>query len=112
MAASAIAVVRTGPIVDSAMAAYSFARMLTPALPPSSGYGRVSMILFLLTGNAPFFLLILLAALVYLTWIELRDEPVELNVKLWWLSLVLLTNVPGYVVLRIWLYARRRAQRA
>ena len=71
------------------------------------------MILFLLTGNAPFFFLILLAALMYLTWIELRDEPVDLNVKLWWLSLVLLVNVPGYIVMRIWLFARRRrAQRA
>jgi hypothetical protein len=82
--------------------------MLTPALPPSSGYRRVSMILFLLTGNAPFFLLILLAALMYLTWIELRNEPMELNAKLWWLSLVLLVNVPGYLAMRIWLAARRR----
>ena len=68
------------------------------------------MILFLLTGNAPFFLLILLAALTYLTWIELRNEPIELNVKLWWVSLVLLTNVPGYLVMRIWLFARRRRE--
>jgi hypothetical protein len=82
--------------------------MLTPALPPSSGYGRVSMILFLLTGNAPFFLIVLLVALVYLTWFELRDEPVDLNVKLWWMSLVLLANVPGYLAMRIWLFARRR----
>jgi len=66
------------------------------------------MILFLLTGNAPFFLLILLAALVYLTWIELRNEPIDLNVKLWWLSVVLLVNLPGYVAMRIWLFARRR----
>jgi hypothetical protein len=84
--------------------------MLTPALPPSSGYGRRSMILFLITGNAPFLFLILLAALMYLTWIELRDEPIDLNVKLWWLSLVLLVNVPGYIVMRIWLFARRRRE--
>lgn len=66
------------------------------------------MILFLLTGNASFFLIVLLVALVYLTWIELRNEPVDLNVKLWWLSLVLLVNLPGYLVMRVWLAARRR----
>ena len=70
------------------------------------------MILFLLTGNAPFFLIVLLVALVYLTWIELRHEPVDLNVKLWWLSLVLLVNVPGYLVMRVWLAARRRRRTA
>jgi hypothetical protein len=47
--------------------------------------------------------------LVYLAWIEVRHEPDLLpQAKLWWCLLVFLTNVPGYVALRIWVMIRRR----
>ena len=66
------------------------------------------MLLFLIIGEAPWILLLSLAGLLYLTWLDLREEPVERMVKLWWGSLVLLTNVVGYVALRVWLAVRRR----
>ena len=66
------------------------------------------MLLFVIIGEAPWILIISLVGLLYLTWLDLRDESIEPMVKLWWGSLVLLTNVLGYVALRIWLTVRRR----
>ena len=66
------------------------------------------MIVFLALGQVPLVLLICLLGLVYLTWVELRHEDLQPQVKLWWGLLVLLTHLPGYVALRIWLAVRRR----
>ncbi len=66
------------------------------------------MIFFVLLGRMPLILLVCLLGLLYLTWVELRDRPVEPTVKLWWGLLVLLTHVPGYLALRIWLVVRGR----
>jgi hypothetical protein len=70
------------------------------------------MVLFLLIGSVPVILALCLVGLVYLTWVELRHEDLEPLVKLWWYLLVLLTHVPGYVALRIWLVVRRRRDAA
>ena len=66
------------------------------------------MVLFLLIGSVPVILALCLVGLVYLTWVELRNEDLEPMVKLWWVLLVLLTHVPGYLALRIWIALRRR----
>jgi len=66
------------------------------------------VLLFVLIGHMPWILLLSLVALLYLTWLDLREEPVEPMVKLFWGSLVLLTNVLGYAALRVWLALRRR----
>jgi hypothetical protein len=66
------------------------------------------MLLFVLLGHVPVVLLLCLVGLLYLTWFELRTEPLEPLVQLWWYLLVLLFNVIGYVALRIWLVVRRR----
>ena len=66
------------------------------------------MLLFVLLGHTPVVLLVCLLGLLYLTWIELRGEPLEPLVQLWWYLLVLLLNVVGYAALRIWLVVRRR----
>jgi len=66
------------------------------------------VLLFVLIGEMPWILLLSLAGLLYLTWLDLRAEPVEPMVKLWWGSVVLLTNVVGYVAMRVWLVIRRR----
>jgi hypothetical protein len=66
------------------------------------------MLLFVLLGHTPVVLLVCLVGLLYLTWIELRAEPLEPLVQLWWYLLVLLFNVIGYAALRIWLLVRRR----
>ena len=70
------------------------------------------MLLFVLIGQMPWILLLSLAGLLYLTWLDLREEPVEPMVKLWWGSLVLLTNIVGYAALRVWLVFRRRRDAA
>ena len=70
------------------------------------------MILFVILGHTPLILLFTLLGLLYLTWIELRDEELEPQVKLWWGMLVFLTHVPGYLALRIWLAVRRRRDAA
>ena len=46
--------------------------------------------------------------LLYRPALALRAVPVEPMVKLWWGSVVLLTNVVGYVAMRVWLVIRRR----
>jgi hypothetical protein len=67
------------------------------------------MLPFLLLNTVPDILWLSLVALVYLAWIEVRREPeVTAQVKLWWCLLVFLTNIPGYVALRIWVAIRRR----
>ncbi len=59
------------------------------------------MIVFVLLGNMPLLLALILAAMVYLTWIEVREEPISGMAKAWWCSLVLLLNLLGYIVLRV-----------
>jgi hypothetical protein len=64
---------------------------------------------FVLTGRVPLILLACLIGMLYLTWLDLRQEPgVSGMVKLWWGLLVLLLNVVGYALLRVWLVVRRR----
>jgi hypothetical protein len=64
---------------------------------------------FFLFDTVPDILWLCLLGLVYLSWIEVRREPDVLpQVKLWWCLLVFLTNIPGYVALRIWVAIRRR----
>ena len=67
-----------------------------------------AVILFVILGHTPLILLVCLVGLVYLTWVELRGEELDPQVKLWWGLLVLLTHVPGYLALRIWIAVRRR----
>jgi hypothetical protein len=67
------------------------------------------MLLFLLFDSVPDILWLSLVGLAYLAWIEVRREPELLpQAKLWWVLLVFLTNIPGYVGLRIWVALRRR----
>ena len=67
------------------------------------------MLPFFLFDTVPDILWLCLVGLVYLSWIEVRREPdLLLQVKLWWCLLVFLTNVPGYIALRIWVALRRR----
>jgi hypothetical protein len=66
------------------------------------------VILFVILGQVPLVLLVCLLGLLYLTWVELRGVELESQVKLWWWLLVLLTHVPGYLALRVWMMLRRR----
>lgn len=67
------------------------------------------MIIFVFTGQAPLILLVALLILMYLTWLDLRQEKdLEFLVKAWWILLVFLLHVFGYAVFRFWLAIRRR----
>lgn len=70
------------------------------------------VILYLITGQVPFVLLVALLILCYLTAIELRHEDDPVLIKAWWVLLVFLTNVVGYAAFRIWLAVRRRRRSA
>ncbi len=69
---------------------------------------RPVVLLFVLLGHTPLVLLVSLLGLLYLTWLDLRTEPLDGTLKVWWFLLVALTNVLGYAALRIWLAVRRR----
>ena len=67
------------------------------------------MMLFLLTGQAPLILLVALLILCYLTGLELwQEKDLPFLPKAWWVLLVLLLHLLGYVIFRIWLARRRR----
>lgn len=71
------------------------------------------MIVFVLLQDVPPLLGLTLLALVWLTWIEIRHEPISFQGKVWWCLLVFLFNVVGYVVMRLYfLVARRRRAEA
>jgi hypothetical protein len=67
-----------------------------------------AVLIFIILGDTPLVLIAALAGMLYLTWLELRQETLEPLVQLWWYLLVLLFNVIGYAALRIWLAIRRR----
>jgi hypothetical protein len=71
------------------------------------------VILFLIIGQLPLILLVALLVLCYLTAIDLRPEDdLPFLIKAWWVLLVFLTNVVGYLAFRIWLATRRRRRSA
>jgi hypothetical protein len=69
---------------------------------------RVALLLF--TDNVPPILALALAGMVYLTWIEVRTEPISWKAKLWWCLFVSLLNIVGYAMMRLTfvLWRRRR----
>ena len=67
-----------------------------------------AVILFVILGHTPLILLVCLFGLLYLTWVELRHEELDAQVKVWWGLLVFLTHVPGYLAMRVWIAIRRR----
>jgi hypothetical protein len=66
------------------------------------------MIAFVILHRVPTILLLTLAGLIYLTWVEVRAEPVDWTVKLWWCLLVALFNLPAYIVMRFALAVQRQ----
>lgn len=63
--------------------------------------------LFLLFHGAPLVLVITLAAMLYLSAMELRKRPWRRVVKLWWLLLVFLTHALGFLALLAYLHLRK-----
>lgn len=59
-------------------------------------------------GAVPPILWLALLVVLYLAVIELRSLDAPRRTKVWWFSLVLLTHVFGYIVLRAWVFFRQR----
>jgi hypothetical protein len=67
-----------------------------------------AVLFFVIFQSVPAILLLTLAGVLYLTWVDVKDEPgLEFQVKMWWFLLVLIFHVPGYLVFRGWLAVRR-----
>jgi hypothetical protein len=67
------------------------------------------LILFVLFGSTPLVLVITLAAMLYLSWIELRKLPLQRMAKLAWLLFVFLTHAFGFLALLGYAQWRKRA---
>ena len=66
------------------------------------------MLFFVIFQSIPWILLLVLVVCLYLVWVDVKDEPdLEFQVKAWWFLLVLIFHVPGYLVFRVWIAARR-----
>ena len=70
------------------------------------------VILFVILGHVPTVLLIAQLGMLYLTWLDLREEELEFQVKVWWFLLVLIFNVLGLLAEKLWIFERRRRRRA
>ena len=70
-----------------------------------------AVLLFVIFQSTPAILLLTLAGALYLVWVDIKDEPVEFQIKVWWFLLVLLLHVLGYLVFRVWLAVRRHRRR-
>jgi hypothetical protein len=74
-----------------------------------------AVLFFVLFQSVPAILLLTLAGALYLTWVDVKDEPgLDFQQKMWWFLLVLIFHVPGYLVFRVWIAVRRhrRSQEA
>jgi hypothetical protein len=65
------------------------------------------LVIFLL-GFAPILMWLTLALALYLTVIELREMEVHYTWWAWWLLLVFMTHFVGYLILRAYVFYRRR----
>ena len=67
-----------------------------------------AVLFFVIFQSIPWILLLALVVCLYLVWVDVKDEPdMEFQVKAWWFLLVLIFHVPGYLVFRVWIAARR-----
>jgi hypothetical protein len=67
-----------------------------------------AVLLFLITGEIPPILVLVLVVALYLVWIDVKDEPgLAFLHKAWWFMFVVITHVPGYLIFRVWIAVRR-----
>ena len=70
------------------------------------------MLLFVLTESVPPIMLLVLAVTLYLVVLDVKDEPgLAFLHKAWWFMFVVLTHVPGYLIFRVWIAARRHRRK-
>ena len=71
-----------------------------------------AVLLFLLTGNTPPIMILVLVVTLYLVVIDVKDEPgLAFLHKAWWFMFVVVTHVPGYLIFRVWIAVRRNRRK-
>mgnify|MGYP004406521305 FL=1 len=65
-------------------------------------------ILWLMGAHQSGVFFLLLLAVLGLTWWEARQQDFDRRLTLWWISVVGMTHVLGYLALRAWLASRER----
>ncbi|HZO50779.1 MAG TPA: hypothetical protein VFB26_11585 [Gaiellaceae bacterium] len=70
------------------------------------------MLVFWLLGIYPWVLLLTWAVALYLTFVEAREQRFDAMRTLWWMLLVFFTHFVGYLVLRGWVFVKRRRAEA
>jgi hypothetical protein len=68
-----------------------------------------AVLLFVLIGHVPTVLLLAQLGMLYLAVLDMREEEgLDFQVKVWWVLLVLLFNVVGFLAEKTWVTIRRR----
>ncbi|MDC0384627.1 MAG: hypothetical protein P8K65_04750 [Acidimicrobiales bacterium] len=65
-------------------------------------------ILWLMGAQQSAVLFVLLLAAIGLTWWEARQQDFDRRLTFWWISVVGMTHVLGYLALRLWVTFRER----
>jgi hypothetical protein len=63
---------------------------------------------FYLFGGVTPFWLFLMAALLFVSWLDIRRTDLRSIVQFWWLTVVLLLWVPGWIAMKVFLIVRAR----
>ncbi len=68
------------------------------------------MLLFVLIGHVPIVLLLAQLGMLYLAIVDMHQEAdLDFQVKVWWVLLVLLFGVVGFIAEKVWVTVRRAA---
>ncbi len=65
-------------------------------------------VLWLMGAQQSAVLFVLLLAAIGLTWWEARQQDFDRRLTFWWISVVGMTHVLGYLALRLWVTFRER----
>lgn len=71
-----------------------------------------AVIVFVITQQAPPIMILVLLVAIYLTVWDLWNEDMPFLTKAWWVLLVFLLHVIGYLIFRVFIAARRRGRGA
>ena len=68
-------------------------------------------ILYLMGAHQSGVFFLLLLAVLGLTWWEARQQDFDRRLTFWWISVVGMTHVLGYLALRVWVASSERRDR-
>ena len=66
------------------------------------------MLIFLFLSSIPWWLALTVPALCLVAWLDLRSLELRTIVTFWWILLVLLLYIPGWIFMKGWIIYRKR----